>query len=372
MDQDFRASSNGKPRVLVAPLDWGLGHATRCIPLIRELVIQGAEPVLAGEGKQAQLLSQEFPQLPLLPLKGYDIRYSRKGKLFMWKLFFQLPQIMNSMRAEHRWLKKIVKEHSIRGIISDGRYGLYHKSIPSVIINHQLRIMTGWAKWTENLVQKENYKHIERFHECWVPDTEKDGLAGTLSHPEKKPAVPMHYVGPLTRLVRKEIPEKKGQLLFIISGPEPQRGLFENKIINQAAHYAGSAVIVRGLPGSATHMPSTNMISIYNHLPATEFNDIMEESEFVIARPGYSTIMDTMALGKKCIFVPTPGQTEQEYLGRLQQEKNRAILYPQADFTIEGAMEMAKHFNWSGEVVPGDSQLKNVVSNFLSKLKTSS
>ncbi len=366
MNQPFREKNSEKPRILVVPLDWGLGHATRCIPIIRELLAQGADTWLAGEGGQEELLKTEFPQLPFLSLPGYRISYAKTKSGLPWKMLQQAPQLRKAIRYEHEWLKKMVTEHGFDGVISDNRYGLYHAGIPSIFITHQLVIQTPLGKWAEKLLQKRNYRYINKFTECWVPDSEgEDNLAAALSHPAKKPAIPLRYTGLLSRFEKQEVQEKKDHLVVILSGPEPQRTILEEKIIRDISIYKGSATIVRGLPGTASLVPSTNMIRVYNHLPAKELNTIMLEAKYVISRSGYSTVMDIVSLQKKSILIPTPGQTEQEYLGRSLMKKKIALCIGQEDFSLPSALETAAGFLYTLPVTAKNTLLKKVISDLL-------
>jgi hypothetical protein len=361
--------TGGKPRILVAPLDWGLGHTTRCIPLIHELLAQHADVYLAGNQRQAALFAEEFPTLPLLPLEGYNIRYGASAGGLFRSMVMQAPKIMHSIRNEHTWLKSIIYEHGIDVVISDNRYGLHHPGIPCIFLTHQLTIRTPLGKWGERLVQKKNYSYINRFTECWVPDQENgENLAGDLSHPRRHPAVPVKYIGPLSRLQPVGIPARKHHLLFILSGPEPQRTILENKIISEAIQYPGTATIVRGLPDEATIIPSTNMIVFYNHLPAAVLAREMMQAEYIISRSGYSTVMDLAVMGRKSIFIPTPGQTEQEYLGKYLQEKQFAPCIEQKHFSIEHALQLAGNFSYRTHVVPGNNVLRSHIAALLRSL----
>ena len=303
-----------KPRILVAPLDWGLGHATRCIPIIKELLRQECVVWLACDGSQQNLLQQEFPDVPFLALDGYKIKYSRASFAMTLKILLQLNNILRAIKKENAWLKNQITKYEFDAVISDNRYGLYHSSVPSVFITHQLNIKSPFGKWTEKILQKWNYRFINRFAECWVPDLaeeKENDLAGELSHPEKKPAVPVKYIGILSRFNPLKRTEKKDHLLIILSGPEPQRSILENKIIDEISQYNGTATIVRGLPDSSLFIPSTNMIRFYNHLSTEDMCKEMGQAEYVISRCGYSTVMDLVQLQKKSILIPTPGQTEQ-------------------------------------------------------------
>ena len=343
--KNYMTSLAGK-KLLVAPLDWGLGHATRCVPVIRELINNNCDVWLAGEGVQEKLLREEFSSLPFLPLKGYRIKYAKAG--LTGKLLLQIPSILRSIKEENKWLKEQIIRHGFDAVISDNRYGLHHEKIFSVLITHQLCIKSSLGKWSEGFLQKWNYKLIDRFNECWIPDEEgENNLAGELSHPGKLPAVPIKYIGPLSRFKKNNVEEMKGHLLIILSGPEPQRTILENKIIDQVVNYNGSATIVRGLPNEKNIIPSTNTIHFYNHLASEELNNEAMKAEFVIGRSGYSTVMDMAALQKKCIFIPTPGQTEQEYLGDHLMKKGFAFCIRQNDLSLLKNIEEAGRFNYS-------------------------
>ena len=369
MNQGPVVKKTGKPRILVAPLDWGLGHATRCIPVIYELIKQNAEVWLAGEGAQEVLLRQEFPDLPFLHLPGYRVKYGSSRSGLLQTILFQIPRLLQSIKKEKEWLKKVVRDYQLDAVISDNRFGLCHESVPSVFITHQLTIKSPFGKWTERLLQKRNYHFINRFTECWIPDTENEnGLAGELSHPAIVPAIPLHYIGILSRLQKNNETEKKGHLFISLSGPEPQRSLLENRIIDAIGHYKGTAVIVRGLPGEPNIIPSTNDIRFYNHLVADEFNKEMEKAEYVISRSGYSTIMDLAAIEKKSILIPTPGQTEQEYLAKWLTEKKFSFCIDQKKFSLNSSLQKAAAFDYHITRTIEKSNLSVTVSSFLKNL----
>jgi len=360
-------------RILVAPLDWGLGHATRCIPIIRELMANGAEVWLAGEGAQEQLLRNEFPGLPFLALPGYRIRYAKTARGLIWKMIQQGPKMRRAIQSEHRWLKKTVVENDIDAVISDNRFGLHHPGIPCIFMTHQLTIKSSAGKWTEKIMQKINYGFINRFTACWVPDYETiaDSIAGELSHPSNLPRIPVRYIGLLSRFEhlqhnRNPAGENKDRLLIILSGPEPQRTMLEEKIITEISHYNGTATIVRGLPGQPTIIPSTNMIHFFNHLPADALNAAMQEADYVISRSGYSTVMDVLAMQKKNILVPTPGQTEQEYLGRYLMEKGIGVSIAQENFSLNNALAAAAAYHYTIPQTGTNEVLKKVIENFVS------
>lgn len=363
-------SNNANLRVLIAPLDWGLGHATRCIPIINEFLKMDCAVWLAGEGAQEKLLRAEFPQLPFLSLRGYRIKYSKTSIGMLWSMIRQAGKITKAIKYEHQWLQEIMHQYHFDVVISDNRYGLYHSSVPCIFITHQLCIKSPLGAWSEKILQQKNYAYINRFTACWVPDMKDEiNLAGELSHPQKMPLIPTNYIGALSRFSKNEIQEINNHLLFILSGPEPQRSLLENIIVDEVSLYAGTATIVRGLPDGRQMIPSTQKIQCYNHLATEELNNEIQKAAFVIARSGYSTVMDIAALGKKSILIPTPGQTEQEYLAKSLSEKNFAPFMLQKNFTIAKAMEMTKSYAYKHFNIETVTDLHYVIANFIDSLK---
>lgn len=325
--------------VLIAPLDWGLGHATRCIPIIRELVRQGARVLLICSGPQKILLRAEFPDLEILDLPGYGIRY-QQGIFLKWGLVFKVPFLLKQIRRENRWLAHIIHSRKPDAVISDNRYGLYHPDLYSVFITHQLAIRTGMGSIVDRIITKWNFRLIRKFSVCWVPDWPgKISMAGRLSHPSKKPPFPIIYIGILSRF--KSLHEKtvKNTLLVLFSGPEPQRTQFEDCILPQLPMLSMQCTVVRGLPGTKAAGPiSVDHIRIIDHLPADELNVLLNASELILTRSGYSSIMDLVQSGRNGILVPTPGQTEQEYLGVHLQEMKWMLVVPQENFDLKKAI----------------------------------
>lgn len=341
--------NSGKPTILVVPLDWGLGHATRCIPLIQELLHNGCEVIVGADSALKSLLHSEFQHLIYIPLRGYSIRYSRKGKGFPLKILMQVPRILYTIVREHLWLKKMVKKYSIDAVITDNRFGLYHRSIPSVYITHQLVIKTG-NHYTEKLAGYIHNWFIKKFTSCWVPDFEgKENIAGELSHPAKSNRN-ISYIGGLSRFEKKANLGKVYDLLVVISGPEPQRSIFEELMLSQLRHFEGRVLLVRGLPGriegegNNSLLSKDSHISIKNHLPATELNEVIQQSTFIISRSGYTTVMDLLKLGQKAIFVPTPGQTEQQYLADHLMKQQFFYSTGQDNFNLINILQEASKF----------------------------
>lgn len=346
---------------MVAPLDWGLGHTTRCIPIIQEFLNQDFIVFLAAEGNSAQLLFKEFPNLTILHLKGYQISYTNTKYFFKVKLFGQIPKILKAIKQEHSWLQKIIKDHEIDIVISDNRYGLYNAKIKSIFITHQLAIKTG-NLITDWLIQKLNYRLINKFDACWIPDEKEPfDVAGKLSHPQKLPPVPTSYIGILTRFEKEKV-EKNIDLLVLISGPEPQRTVLENILLLQINKLSLKMVLVRGLPGVANKLINENTaLQIYDHLPAFELSRLIQSSKIVIARSGYSTIMDLIALQQKAILIPTPGQTEQEYLAKYLAIKKYFVAAQQRGFILEKKLKNIESVEWKTFPLSENNNLETLI-----------
>ncbi len=347
MNANLFNNTNNKPRILIAPLDWGLGHATRCIPIINKLLILNCEVVIAAEGPIKKLLQQEYPHLLYLDLRGYRITYSRKKFWLPLKMLFQVPKIFFSIYKEQRWLKKAIRLHTIDVVLSDNRFGMYCSLVPCLYITHQLSIKTNYT-FTSWLVQKFHYYFINKYKECWVPDFEEGfSLAGDLSHPKKLPTTPVKYLGPLSRF-KKEETEAVYSIAIILSGPEPQRTIFENLIINDLKRFEENVILVRGIPeGGLSIEHSINSLTIHNHLPSAELGRVIQQADLIISRCGYSTVMDLIKLQKKAILVPTPGQTEQEYLANYLREQQNFYCVPQEEFSFAVDYKKAQSFNFT-------------------------
>lgn len=372
MDQQLTENyhpASKKPRLLVAPLDWGLGHATRCIPVIKELLVQDCEVWIASQGPQKRLLELEFPGLSFLDLEGYGIRYARSGASLSLKILGQGRKILKAIRHENAWLKQIVRENPFDAVISDNRYGLYHPDIPSIFMTHQLLIKTPLGKWSERILQKKNYHYINRFKECWIPDHPgKNNLAGDLSHPQHLPAIPIRYVGPLSRFHQQDLDPTRNHLVVILSGPEPQRTILENKVLKEIVNFPGTAAIIRGLPGFKSIIPSTDSLRFYNHMETAQLNEEIMKAGLVLCRSGYSTIMDLAHLQKRSVLLATPGQTEQEYLANYLADKKLACAITPKKFSLSKAIEKANTFSYQPFPETDGTQLKRIVSEFLKSL----
>lgn len=304
-------------KVLIAPLHWGLGHATRCIALIREQLAHGNEVLIAAGGDVRLLLEKYFPALEFVDLPFLTITYPRDGNMvrhFLWRS----PAMVRSIMKEHRLLQRLVKERGIGLVISDSRFGLWTRLARCVFVTHQLQIQSPVL---QGLINALNRWIMSRYDEVWVPDTsEFPGLAGKLSHPPRLPKN-ARYIGPLSRFDRPVTPQApRWKAVAIISGPEPQRSMFETDIVRRFVESDEPALILRGKPGEGRM--DIGKIKMAGHVDDEELLAELSRTGLVIARSGYSTVMDMHMLGLQAEWHPTPGQTEQEYLAELHRGRN--------------------------------------------------
>ena len=347
----------------MAPLNWGLGHATRCVPIIKGLLDEGHKVVIAADGYPLKFLRREFPHLEWVEFEGLKVEYA-DGESQVGAMLRQLPSFLRGIWREHKELKRIVEAYDIDVVVSDNRFGLWCKDVHSVYVTHQLMVkMPRGLKWMEWSVWRLHRWFIGHYDECWVPDVEgEDNLSGDLSH--KYPLLKnTRFIGPLSRFsiekvewetVRVEAEalglKERYDVVAVISGPEPHRTNLEREITdyrlqitdsNQRAMVDGQQVltpsgqalvplkqgdnkivdfqfsflIIQGLPEDdlrlAEHKDGVDYIP---HLPTKLLQWYMQEAKEIVCRSGYSSIMDLHTIGRKAYLIPTPGQTEQEYL----------------------------------------------------------
>lgn len=320
-------------------MDWGLGHTTRCIPLIAYLQQFQCRIFIASTNKQRKLLENEFDSLNYLQIEGYDIRYRANSNNLGISILKQIPRLYGVIGREQQWLNRQMAENQFDLIISDNRYGLFHKNAHCIFITHQLTVISGIGVWADGLLRKIHWHFINKFHECWIPDNRNlPNLSGVLGHPPQV-REKISYIGPLSRF-RQLTVNKQLELLVLLSGPEPHRTLFETLMLKQLTSFQGRYLLVRGLPDE---QPSSHPHTV-NHLHAADLNRAICSASMVIARSGYTSIMDLVASKQKAILVATPGQTEQEYLVAYMQEQGIFLSAQQDGFNLSETLQKAERF----------------------------
>ena len=336
-------------RVLIAPLDWGLGHATRCIPVIQWLVNRKIDVRVAGNGPSLRLLEKEFPFIPQSELPDYSPRYPA-GKGMVTAMALQLPRFLHVISAEHKAVEKIVQQNRIDLVISDNRYGCWTSLARCIFISHQSNIMMPKRfGWLGPMVRWMNERYVRKFDTCWIPDHPEGSLAGSLISFGKRGFHPdVRYIGPLSRFtpaIDRDVPHY--DIVGVCSGPEPQRSIFERILRDQLQRSGKRFLLIRGvLDGEPTLNADARIV---DYLTTQTMEKVLKGAGIVVARSGFSTVMDLNVLGKKAIFVPTPGQTEQEYLAEKMMNEKVAFYMRQESFDLTGALaESAKYTGFAG------------------------
>jgi predicted glycosyltransferase len=299
-------------KVLVAPLDWGLGHATRCIPVIRELIKQNFKVVLGSTPQTQRVLQEEFSNLDKIELVPYNIQYSEFLPVWL-TVVKDYKRLNEATQKEKEKINEIVKNHKINIIISDNRYGCFSSETKNILITHQLKIKSPLLENKGNQILRQR---LLAFDEIWVPDNEEkeNNLSGELSH-GKFEGLKLKYVGALSRLAEKEnIKEKEFEVCFVLSGVEPKRTQFEKECINFINSSDKKIAIVRGTKNKQTTSITNKNCVVKDFPDSAELQEIITSSKKVVCRSGYSSVMDLALMKSPAYFIPTPGQTEQEYL----------------------------------------------------------
>lgn len=344
-------------RVAVAPVDWGIGHATRSSVIVDALLQRGVEVVLAATGEPLLVLKRLFPGLETVPLPAWGIRYPT-GVMAV-DLAFQAPRILAAIRAERGAASRLVTSHRLDALISDGRLGFNAAGIPSVLVSHQLTLSApnGLMRTAAAALMR---SRLERFDRIWVPDTPDQRLSGGLSDAPPGCRLPT-FIGPLSRLpVPGAVQAEPSDLLVVLSGPEPQRTNLERAIQTELASFRGRSVVVRGSLAPLAHSAS-NMIPFAE---TEQLAGLVSGAGVVLCRSGYSTIMDVDRIGARLILVPTPGQTEQIYLADRLAHAGRAVVRPQDDLRLNEAMAEAMRLE-KPESVPDPGLLDAALDDLL-------
>jgi len=323
-------------KVLFGVLNWGLGHATRSTPLIQYLLNKGIEVEIASDGLALAYLEKEFPTLTFHKLRGYDIQYSTNKNLLSLKLLCQIPKLKTAIESEKQKVQEILYNTNFDLILSDNRYGFRSATVKSLLISHQLKLITPILFKGVNSVLS-NYQ--KEFDSILVPDFQdkKKKLSGELSETN----LPHHFINPISVFSVDNDVKKDIDYLIVLSGPEPQRTLLEKKLIELKPRNPVKIVLVRG-----TELPFSQKTKLETHnlVQQKELESLISRSKKMICRSGYTTIMDLYFLQIPSILIPTPGQTEQEYLAEQ--------LIPNSNYLVKKQNQLTSEiFDWIPKIV---------------------
>jgi UDP-N-acetylglucosamine:LPS N-acetylglucosamine transferase len=353
-----------KKRIFVAVLNWGLGHATRSVPLIKELQLQGAEPIIGSDGEAADFLKGFFPELQYVEMPSYKVRYENNDMYL--NMAKQLPSLLWTLQKERSFIRQIIEKYKIQGIISDNRYAVSSNEIPSVFLGHQLNIRIS-NFFVSKLINYLNHQFLSKFGKIWVPDFEDDNnLSAELSSGFKHNA--LSFIGSLSRLNTEVSSNTTYKIVAVLSGPEPQRTYFEDILTSKLRALDIPSLLVRGIVKTGADK-KIGQLSIKNFANEEELASLIKGAELYIARSGYSTLMDLAKIGSGALLlVPTPGQTEQEYLANRLRIKNSALVQQQHKLDIQLAWDCRKTV-FGLHKTDNQGLLSNAVRDFLESIK---
>jgi len=340
--------NNKRKNILICPLNWGAGHATRVQVIAWELRKRGYKIYIAAPRSLHETFDKAVYD-ELITLRSPSVYYPGFTPLYI-AVMFQMPVLLVAFFADRLRLPGIIRKYGIDLIISDNRFGLWSRGAYSIYITHQLRVaLPRGLGFVETLVSAVHRSVAGRYDECWVPDFPgENNLSGMLSHDCRMPSN-TKYIGPLSRFYKLDVPIKNRPLgggvhdfgflpsqftLALLSGPEPQRTIFENIITLQKDKLPGKLIIVAGTPGDNKQTADDDILR-YSWLDGAALKQLMEQADLIICRSGYSTIMDLFYTGKTSLLVPTPGQPEQEYLA--------CYLAERYNFTTITQRQLARH-----------------------------
>lgn len=350
----------------MAPLDWGLGHASRCVPIVRELLRQGTEVYLASSGPALAYLKAVFPDIPALTLPAYAVRYPTRNML--WNMLVQSPRLLYTAIAEHFVLRRLMREYNIRAVVSDNRFGCFTSDLPCAFISHQLQLPLGG--WVGVAAQRINGRVIRQYTHCWVPDVSGAGsLGGRLS--ESLPRISTTYLGSLSQL--PAVPAAAPPVydwLFLLSGPEPQRTYLEQELLTEFGRMRGQrALLVRGLPQKkADPLAIPAGMEVIDFATQSVLAEYLVKTRYVVCRSGYSTLMDLAVLSKKALLIPTPGQPEQQYLAERMEMKGFCSTQQQGQVDLVKADGMLEGYTGLPNCYQRPGQLRAAVEQLLLSL----
>lgn len=333
----------GALKVLFAVHDWGLGHATRDLVLIRGLLEAGHSVTILSNGRALQLLQSELGDAcETLALKDIPKPLSRHPSAFYVKMSLSMPAVFWTFHKEHRLTEQLCRERGFDRVVSDSRYGVCSREVPSFYLAHSLRqIIPGRPYRLEQLVEVSQRRIFAGARKVLIPDQREDGLAGDLCHDLAcEWGDRIEYIGILASMQRRGL-EEDVDVFVSISGAEPQRSIFEEIVLQQVFDLPGRIVVALGRPEASTRHSDEGRVTIHGYLDRHEAEEMMNRARLVLSRSGYTTLMELAELRKRALLVPTVGQSEQEYLGRRLEERGEMHTVLQRDLSLKRDVEVA-------------------------------
>ncbi len=333
-------------RVLFAVAAWGLGHATRDLVLIRALLDAGHEVTILSTERAIQLLRGELAdRCSYVDVPDIPKPLSRRAFWFYVRMSLSLPLVFWTFRHEHQVVRRLVASHRFDRIVSDTRYGVYHRDVPSFHIVHSLRqIVPGRNRWLETMVERSQKRLLAGGHKLLIPDQKENGLAGELCHNLACfDEGGLEYIGILSS-VRKRQLEPDIDYFISVSGAEPQRSIFEEMVLHQVHDLPGRVVVALGRPDLPLSITDDGRVAVHSFMTRLQQEEMMNRARMVVSRSGYTTLMELAELGKKALLVPTVGQSEQEYLGEYHEKLGTMHTVTQPQLSLRRDVEAAASY----------------------------
>jgi len=326
-------------RILFAVHDWGLGHATRSLVLIRALVQRGdAVTILMAESPGLALLRAELGDAcEFYPYEDIPKPFSRYPAVFYFRMSCSVPQIWLRFTLEQRLTERLVRERRLDAVVSDSRLGVWSREAPSYCVFHSLRqIIPGRPRQLERIVERAQRYALRGYRAILVPDVEgDDALAGDLAHDlDVDWRGKLVYIGPLSELQPNGAAEDI-DYFFSISGVEPHHTMLAERVLAALPALRGRSVVALGRPGSAADVRTVGNATIHGYLDRRAQGEMLARARVIVGRSGYTTLMEAAGFGKRALFVPTPGQSAQEYLAKFHCERGRVFS------TVQSALDIA-------------------------------
>lgn len=355
-------------KVLFAVHDWGLGHAARSLLLIRALLERGdAVTVLMAPGPGMDLLKSEVGEhCDFLPERDIPKPFSRWPALFYLRMSLDMPRVFALFRAEHRLTEKLVKQRGYDLIVSDSRFGVWSRVAPSYCILHSLRqLIPGRPRWLEKQVENSQRRLLRGFARVLIPDTLADGgISGELGH---DPAIDwgagrLAYIGPLSG-VRRTCATEDIDFFFSVSGVEPHQSALGARVLDALPRLPGRVVVTLGRPSHSGEKRRVGNAEVYGYLDRRAQAEMLNRARVVVTRSGYTTLMELAELGKRALFIPTPGQSEQEYLAHFHRSRGHVWSTTQRTLDIPADVQRAQRAAGMPHISSADS-----VKNFMAAI----
>jgi hypothetical protein len=333
-------------RILFAVHDWGLGHATRSLVLIRALVARGDHvTVLMAESPGLQLLRAELGDACEYHCYG-DLPkpFSRYPALFYLRMSLATPKVWLRFELEQRLTEKLVRERRIDAVVSDSRLGVWSREVPSYCLFHSLRqIIPGRPAALERLVERAQRHLLRGYRAILVPDVDgDDALAGDLAHDLDLDwgFGRVVYLGPVSEL-GSEAAAEDIDYFFSLSGVEPHLTMLAERVLAALPLLPGRSVVTLGRPDAAGESREIGTAIVHGYLDRRAQGAMLARARVIVGRSGYTTLMELAGLGKRALFIPTPGQSEQEYLARLHRERGHVFSTTQSALDIANDLRRA-------------------------------